>query len=69
MHTLRLVWFFVRRMVVRMISCGVALGVFIAVLIEISGYAGGGAGEVVGALGRGALIGGFSDCYRALFAA
>jgi len=56
-------------MVARMISCSVALGVLIAVLIEISGYAGGGAGEVVGALGRGALIGGFSECYRALYAA
>ena len=35
------------------------MGVLIAVPIEISGYAGGGAEEVLGALGRGALIGGF----------
>ena len=47
------------RMVAWMISCGVVVGVLIAVAIEITGYTGGGAGEIVGALGRGALIGGF----------
>lgn len=59
MNTFRLLWFFFWRMVGWMIASGVAVGVVIAFLIEIRFYAGGGAGEVVGALGRGALIGGF----------
>jgi len=57
MNGLRLIWFFVWRMVGWMISSGVAVGVLVALLIEIPFYAGGGAGEVVGALGRDALIG------------
>ena len=59
MRPFGLIWFFMWRMVDWTISCGVAVGVLVATLIEILGYAGGGAGEVVGALGLGALIGGF----------
>jgi hypothetical protein len=59
MRLLSLFWFFVWRMVAWMIFCGVVLGVLIAILIEILGHAEGGTGEVVGALGRGALAGGF----------
>ena len=46
------------RMVGWLVASGVAAGVVIAILIELRFYAGGGVEEVVGALGRGALIGG-----------
>jgi len=58
-------WFLLWRMVGWLIGSGVALGVVIAslieiaILIQISGDAVGGVEEVVGALGRGVLIGGF----------
>ena len=42
-----------------MIASGAAVGVMITLLIEISGFAGGGVKEVFGTLGLGAFIGGF----------
>src|SRR5829696_3675933 len=59
MRPFGLIWFFMWRRVAWTISCGVTVGVLVAALIEILRYAGGGAGEVVGAPGLGALIGGF----------
>lgn len=63
-----MLWFLPWRMVAWMILCGVVLGFLIAVLIEAPAYAGGGARQVVGALGSGVLVGGFSECCRAFFA-
>jgi hypothetical protein len=59
MRSFGLILFFMWGMVAWMISCGVAVGVRVAVLIEVLGYAGGGTGEIVDALGLGAFIEGF----------
>lgn len=59
MGPLELLWYFVWRMVAWVISCGVILGLPIALLTEIPFYAVGDAEEVVDALAPGALLGGF----------
>jgi hypothetical protein len=45
----------------------VVVGVLIAVAIEITGYTGGDAGEIVGALGRGASSEALSVSYQPYF--
>src|SRR5918998_3675281 len=59
MGPLELLWYFAWRMVPRTVSCGVILGLPIALLTEIPFYAVGDAEEVVDALAPGALVGGF----------